>query len=351
MAIWWIRRAYELSTRGLAETVSTSGVFVHIYYFLSPIIFWYEHGATWRGRRDYYRHKERPKITSPGLRRNIHRLEKALIMKPRREVFAEQYIEETIEFFSALVAQDLGPSADIDRKEINWAQDVLSAYFRSVTGISEKIDAARRRFASLKIDRPAGTDSPGPKPLRSVPSYEELLALSEQRRSVRWFEQRPVPRELIDQALLVARQSPSACNRLPYSFIIFDDPERVKRVASIPFGTAGFREQIPTLVVVVGHLSQFFSARDRHTIYVDSSLATMSFLLSLETLGLSSTIINWPEIAPLDYKIKKEISLLRSDRVIMMIAVGFADSESHVPFSAKKELSTFRKYPTITSRE
>jgi len=153
-----------------------------------------------------------------------------------------------------------------------------------------------------------------------------------------------VPRDLIDQALLVARQSPSACNRLPYSFVIFDDPDRVQEIASIPFGTAGFRDNIPSLVVVVGHLSHFFSARDRHTIYIDASLATMSFLLALETLGLSSTIINWPELAPLDYQVKKKIGLLESDRVVMMVAVGFPDLESHVPFSAKKELDTFRVF-------
>lgn len=344
LAVGWIRRGFEISTRGLSETVGISGLLVHIFYFFAPISFWYEHGATWRGRRDYYRQKNRQKISSPGLRRNIHRLEKALIMKPRRPVFAEQYIEETVEFFAAVAAKNPNQTGRLDRPEMEWAQDVLSDYFNSIEGPSPTIESARQRFSSLALERVAGKKSPGPKPSRATPSFDALLALSEQRRSVRWFNQEPVPRELIDQALLVARQAPSACNRLPYSFIIFDKPDLVRRVASIPFGAAGFRHNIPTLVVVVGHLSQFFSARDRHTIYIDSSLATMSFLLALETLGLSSTIINWPELAPLDYEIKRKLGLLASDRVVMMVAVGFLDRQSHVPFSAKKEIETFRTF-------
>jgi nitroreductase len=311
---------------------------------LFPIAFWYEHSAAWRGRRDYYRQKYKHKKTSTGLRRNIHRLEKALIMKPRRPLFAEQYIEETVEFFAAAIERPAEEIDRMDREELEWAQDVLSEYFASIYGKSKRIDEARSKFMSIFVQRNTGSRKPGPKPHGAIPSFDSLLALSEQRRSVRWFDQRPVPRNLIDQAFLVARQSPSACNRLPYSFFVIDDSARVRHIASIPFGTAGFSDNIPTLIVVVGHLSQFFSTRDRHTIYIDSSLATMSFLLALETVGLASTIINWPEIPPLDYKIKKELGLLDSDRVIMMIAVGFTDTSCNVPYSAKKELDTFRLY-------
>lgn len=344
MAVGWIRKSYEINTRNLSEGIGVSAFLIHIFYFLLPGAFWFEHSATWRGRRDYYRQKKTPQITSPGLRRNIHRLEKALIMTPRRPIFASKYIQETVDFFSTAVSQGGLFPASIERGEIQWAQDVLTTYFESISLPNGKIESARKKFYSLPLDRVAGSNSPGAKPVRSIPSFEALLALSEQRRSSRWFQQRPVPRGLVDQALLVARQSPSACNRLPYSFIIFDNPESVKRLASIPFGSAGFRHNIPTLVVVVGHLSHFFSARDRHTVYIDSALAAMSFSLALETLELSSTIINWPEIAPLDYKIKQELGLLASDRVVLMMAVGFPDPRAHVPFSSKKELDLLRVY-------
>ena len=64
-----------------------------------------------------------------------------------------------------------------------------------------------------------------------LPAYlcrpDGLRELAERRRSVRWFADRPVPHDLIDKALEVGLQAPSACNRQPFAFRFFDDPELV----------------------------------------------------------------------------------------------------------------------------
>jgi nitroreductase len=171
-----------------------------------------------------------------------------------------------------------------------------------------------------------------------------------QRRSVRWFLDKKVPRKLIDQALLVARQAPSACNRLPYEFRIFDDPALAKKVSKIPFGAGGYSHQIPTIIAVVGKLDNYFSPRDRHTIYIDASLASMSFMLALETLGLSSCVINWPDFEPLEMKMQKTLGLDSSDRVVMMLAVGYASPDCGIPYSQKKELDVIRSYNEIAKK-
>src|SRR5690606_1780617 len=147
-----------------------------------------------------------------------------------------------------------------------------------------------------------------------------------------------------DKALLVARQSPSACNRLPYEFRIFDDPDMVRQVASIPFGAAGYGHQVPTIAVLVGRLNHYFSPRDRHVIYVDASLAAMSFMLALETLGLASSVINWPDFEPLEHKMQKTLRLDDDERVIMLLAIGYAGPEGLVAYSEKKPLEVVRRY-------
>jgi nitroreductase len=131
---------------------------------------------------------------------------------------------------------------------------------------------------------------------------------------------------------------------MPYEFRIFDDPAMVKTVAGIPFGAAGYAHNIPTIIVVVGKLHSYFSPRDRHVIYVDASLAVMPFMMALETLGLSSSPINWPDFEPLERKMQKTLHLEDDERVIMLIAVGYADPEGLVAFSQKKELDVFRSY-------
>ncbi|MFV0533339.1 MAG: nitroreductase family protein [Cumulibacter sp.] len=344
LAITWIRRVYEGVNRVFLESFGSNRILTHLYYFVSIITFNREQAAVLRGRRNYYRNKHRDRVTHVELRRNIHRLEKGLVMRPRRDVFARDYIIETIEFYEEATRQCAVDPDTMDSAEMSWAHDVLTEYFRVATGPDETIAAARARFEAAGYDAEPTGRIPHPKEQLSDIEYGELEKLIMQRRSVRWYEQKPVPRDLIDQALLLGRQAPTACNRLPYEFRIFDDPEMVRTVSSIPFGTAGYGHNIPAVAVVVGKLDSYFSPRDRHAIYVDGSLAAMQFMLALETLGLSSSVINWPDFEPLERKMQKTLDLSLTDRVVMLIAFGYAHPEGLVPFSAKKELDTFRRY-------
>lgn len=344
LAITWIRRSYELFNRAFLESFGSSRFLTHFYFLFGFLTFNREQSAVIRGRRNYYRNKNRTRLTHVELRRNIHRLEKGIIMMPRRDVFARDYITETVEFYVRAVRQRQASPDSIESSEISWAHSVLAEYFRICVPGDRSIDAARRIFIAQDFVPVTAALIPHSKHQLSGISYDEMSALSVQRRSVRWFEQRPVPRELVDKALLIARQAPTACNRLPYEFRVFDEPEMVRLVAGLPFGTSGYAHNIPTIIVVVGKLESYFSPRDRHAIYVDSSLAAMSLIFGLETLGLSSSIINWPDFEPLEAQMQKLLGLDISDRVVMLIAVGFAHGDGLVPYSQKKELDTFRSY-------
>ncbi|MGI6879173.1 nitroreductase family protein [Microbacterium sp. gxy059] len=344
LAITWIRRVYEVVNRFFLETFGSSRILTHLFYFVSFLTFNREQGAVLRGRRNYYRNKTRDRATHVELRRNIHRLEKGLIMRPRRDVFARDYITETIEFYEQAARQCRTAPGTMDQAEMDWAHDVLTAYFAAATGDDQTIRQARARFDAAGYAAEETGKVPHAKDRLSELPYEELEKLVLQRRSVRWFEQRRVEREKIDNALLLARQAPTACNRLPYEFRVFDEPDLAREIAGIPFGTAGYADNVPAIAVVIGKLESYFSPRDRHAIYVDSSLAAMQFLLGLETQGLSSCVINWPDFEPLEAKMQKRLGLDLSDRVVMLIGFGYADPDGLVPFSAKKELDTFRRY-------
>ncbi len=344
LAITWIRRFYEFLNRVLLEIFGSSRILAHFFYSISFITFNREQSAVLRGRRNYYRNKNRNRLTYVELRRNIHRLEKGLIMRPRRAVFAKDYLTETVEFYERAARQCAKAPDTMELSEIEWAHDVLEEYFRAVDASDVVVASALAQFQAVDYQGEFTGKVPYVKKRLSEITYEEFESLAMQRRSVRWFEQRPVPRELLDKALLIGRQAPTACNRLPYEFRVFDDPEMVRTVAGLPFGSAGYSQNIPTIVVVVGKLEAYFSPRDRHAIYVDSSLAAMSFMFALETLGLSSSVINWPDFEPLERKMQKTLGLDTTDRVVMLIAVGYAHEEGLVPFSQKKELDTFRRY-------
>ncbi|MDY6781370.1 MAG: nitroreductase family protein [Cyanobacteriota bacterium] len=278
------------------------------------------------------------------LRRNIHRLEKGIIMRPRREFFALDYIKETVDCYQKSI---VSKGKDISEStELQWAHDVLEEYFNIVSD-HDVIQKAKKKF--IVLDKPKLSEQKRIPYKRNIDEplpvdYEDLLKLAYRRRSLRWYLQKPVPRNLMDKAITVAALSPSACNRQPFEFRIFDDPDMVKKVASIPMGTKGFSQNFPAIVVVIGQLRAYFSERDRHVIYIDAALASMSFMYALETLELSSCPINWPDIEERERKMTALLDLEPDRRVVMLISVGYPDPEGMIPYSQKKELDLLRRY-------
>ena len=151
LAITWIRRIYETVNRAFLELFGSSRVLTHFFYFVSFITFNREQSAVLRGRRNYYRNKHRDRTTHVELRRNIHRLEKGLIMRPRRDVFARDYITETIEFYEEAVRQCQMAPGTMEQSEMDWAHDVLTEYFRVAVGKDPVVHSARRRFEETRL--------------------------------------------------------------------------------------------------------------------------------------------------------------------------------------------------------
>lgn len=335
------RLALPLASRGRRLAAAWYGI-------LSPR-FAREQRAVLAGRLAHEHHMRAAQRSSPRLRRNIHRLEKGLVMRNRRAVFAEDYIGETVE--ALLGAECHGALDPIEHK---WATDVLDAYF-AVVGDSRPVRAARERYAARSptavLPAAAASDDAAAaagtswqpyaraQGVRAELGYDAFLQLCRQRRSVRWFLPRPVPRELIEKAVAAAAQAPSACNRQPLFFRCFERPEEARRVAGIPMGTAGYAENVPALIVVLGDLSAFSDERDRHLIYIDGALAAMQLMLALETLGLASCPVNWPDIEPLERRMARELKLPPHLRPVMLIAIGYPDPAGGVAHSAKKPVA------------
>jgi len=320
---------------------SKSPLLSSVYYCFFSTQFRREHHAVLQGRLKYKSSLDAIERSSVLLRRNTHRLEKGLIMQPRRDVFAEAYIIETIDCFEKCLI-----SHDICKDELKWAQDVLIKYF-DITGSSPILDKARKRFLALPLKRFENDTESLPyehhNRVNSSITQEQLFELFKQRRSVRWYQQKPVELHLIEQAIEMASQAPSACNRQPFHFYTTVEQDKAASLASIAMGTVGFSDNIPALIVVVGDLSSYPAERDRHVIYIDGGLASMQLMLALETMGLSSCPINWPDIEICEQKLAKKLNLPAHLRPLMLMSVGYGQSSGQIPFSQKKSANILLK--------
>jgi len=255
-------------------------------------------------------------------------------MRNRQPIFALEYIGETVTLYQS-VADHLEPN------EAAWAHDVLSLYFRTVQAHPDLErwrqcfeQAAERRTVNALLTEQTPYRSADRPPLEI--GFESLNQLVRRRRSIRWFLPTPIPHSAVEAAVSLAREAPSACNRQPYYFKFVSDPASAQRLASIAMGTAGYANQIPALVIVVGDWSCLAEERDRHIPYIDGSLAAMQFMLACETLGLGTCPINWPDVERLERRMDRELGLPLYQRPVMLIAVGYPDPEGGVARSTKK---------------
>ena len=315
----------------LIRLFSSNGFLASLYYCFLSREFDREHRAVLLGRLQFARMMRSKGENDPFLRRNVHRLEKGLIMRPRRNTFAEDYIGATVRCY-ADAAMARGMSG-----QQRWAGDVLTDYFEAV-GSTPRIDSARQAFAS--VQNATETERCVPYPHSQLPecpvSYEQLMVLFKRRRSVRWYQDKPVDKALIEQAVRAATLAPSACNRQPFRFHVVNDPARAADVAACAGGTIGFHDNLPCLIAVVGDLGAYPETRDRHVIYIDGSLATMQLMLAFESLGLSTCPINWPDIEEKERRLATKLGLAFHERTVMLLAVGHADPTGGIPYSDKK---------------
>ncbi len=304
------------------------------YYLFFSRQFHREHQSVLKGRLAYKNSLEEINHSSVLLRRNTHRLEKGLIMQPRRAVFALAYIGETVDCYVKCVAE---PS--ICAQELKWATDVLTEYF-DVVELTQQLKVYQEQFqmarATIKCDESSGfipyAEHARPNTDIDASSLNELF---KRRRSVRWYQDKPVAKELVYQAMEMAALAPSACNRQPFEFHLLTGDDAVS-IAKLAMGTAGFAENIPALFVVIGDLSSYPAERDKHVIYIDASLASMQLMLAFESLGVSTCPINWPDIEFREKLMAKKLKLTPYQRPIMLMSFGYADAEGKIPFSQKK---------------
>ena len=128
-------RFWSIADRPLASVCSHSRLTTLFYYTFFNFQFHREQQAVLVGRRNYLSDLRRPQESSALLRRNTHRLEKGLLMRPRRDVFALGYLEETVSCYGEMINVLEGQSCSSETSvialtEMKWAHDVLDEFFQ-----------------------------------------------------------------------------------------------------------------------------------------------------------------------------------------------------------------------------
>ncbi|MBN2393154.1 MAG: nitroreductase family protein [Anaerolineae bacterium] len=200
-------------------------------------------------------------------------------------------------------------------------------------------------------------------------SPDEMIAISESfyldmkgRRSVREFSDRPIPDEVIKNALLAAGTAPSGANMQPWHFVVATDPEikkEIRKAAEIeekafyqtraseewlealqPLDTdenKPFLEIAPCLIVVfLKKVTVDEDGKEHKNYYTTESvgIATGILITALHLSGLA-TLTYTP--SPMKF-LNKILGRPDTERPFLILVTGYPSSDAKVPVMSKYRL-------------
>ena len=176
-----------------------------------------------------------------------------------------------------------------------------------------------------------------------------FLELANRRQSTRRYEPgRRIAREALDRCLEAARLAPSACNSQPWSFVVADDPEKVRALAEAACGHAPYRmnhfaADAGAIVAVATEKMKWaarLGAQFRGVQYslIDIGVACEHLVLQAAEEGLGSCWLGWFD----EGAAKKCLGLPRGAKVDLLICLGHA-ADSPRP-KIRRPLDEIRRY-------
>lgn len=183
------------------------------------------------------------------------------------------------------------------------------------------------------------------------------------RRSVRMFSADPVPRELIELAIMTAASAPSGAHQQPWTFVAVRDPAikgRIRvaaeaeerrsyeggrmppewREAIAPLGTdwrKPFLEIAPWIVVLFEQVHGWFpdgSVRKHYYARESVGIACGLFISAIHRMGLA-TLTHTP--SPMGF-LTRVLDRPKNERPFVLLPVGYAADDCVVPDLTRKPL-------------
>lgn len=158
------------------------------------------------------------------------------------------------------------------------------------------------------------------------------------RHSIRRFSSRKVDLRLVQEAIKLAIQSPSVCNRPSWKVRAYSGRAK-DRVLELQHGNRGFGHEASWVLIVTGDLEYFRGNRERNQVFIDGGLFAMTLLYSLHYFGLGACALNLCIDRRVDRELRKVAGIAPTEAFIMMIAVGHMDDVMTVTRSHKPHLN------------
>ena len=215
-----------------------------------------------------------------------------------------------------------------------------NAQYKLEEGLQSKID---RFLTCFDIDFGQTIQVDCTKEQYFIHQHDDFVQFSNSRHSCRVFTTEPVSIELMEQAVRLAQNAPSACNRQAPRVYLVKDKEKIKQIFALHGGNRGFGHTVDKLILVCGYLP-CYGLNERDCVYVDCGIFTMNLAYSLHYYGIGNCILNWSVSNKNDRAIREIIPIKVEETVCTLIACGNVPKGFKVCTSGKKDLQQIINY-------
>lgn len=157
--------------------------------------------------------------------------------------------------------------------------------------------------------------------------YTEVLKVLKERRSIRSYQKKEIPDEVIRDIIDCARFAPTARNLQPWKFVVVTDENLRNKLAEITdYGK--FIAEAPVCIVVFCEDTKYYLE--------DGSAATTYILLAAKAYGLGSCWVAGDK-KPYAEEIRRLLDVPAGYKLISLISIGYCKGSVSVPFKKTLE--------------
>lgn len=190
----------------------------------------------------------------------------------------------------------------------------------------------------------------------------------DKRRSIRHFSDKPVPLEVVENAIRVANTAPSGAHKQPWTYCVVSDPELKTEIRELaekeeyesyqnrmseewlrdlePIGTdhnKPFLEIAPYLVVVFKKVFDRSDEGEKQTNYYVNESVGISVGMLLTAIHYSGLVALTHTPSPMNF-LQNLLKRPDNERTYLLIPVGYPAENAQIPNLKRKELGEITKH-------
>lgn len=310
-----------------------------IRFFLSNIILRRERKLFIKSSKDKKANQERDILLL------VHALEKGMSLSNVKRGYGEEKAVKLITLINSYVNY-----SDVDKYVINYGISILQTYidFQKKNNCQELSEKIYNLYMKLKekieikmIDTDEFFQSgyfyyekTDDKKIKEL----DFASLTRNRHSVRTSSDKEVDISKIEEAISIARNYPSACNRQPCKVYCTKNREVINEIRKMIPGNSGFENELDNFLIVTAKRN-YFGVNEMFQWYINGGIFVAYLILALKSLNIGSCVFQWPLMNKNDLVLKNIMNIDQNECIINLIGIGIEKNKYKCVVASRKEVN------------